>query len=635
MRNCLLAMLVASLAFGAFAEGWRIRATQLDLARQMETVAFVKRYLSFAKASGYNTVQLYLEGRVRTRSFSARPETETYSPEQMKEIVAEAGRLELDLVPVVSVLGHAENFVNCPELDSLCEETRAGHSRFPDRPLKQTFCHSVPETRVFLERYLSDLIEIFPGQNFHVGLDESFNTGFCPECADLMRAEKVGLGGIYMDVIRWAHGFLAKRGRRMWMWGDFFEFFPERAGELPKDVVICDWEYSADISPNRGHYGTFGDRYRKDWVRTFGARGMDVLVCPSSRKRPMTRYGDYAENAGASGGIFVQWEMSTVFHGKRLISSRATGLRWSRGLDALDYDESVAEAVRQICPSLSGPERQAVQELVTEGTGCELALETLKARQDEDVSADPFSEQAILDDLMTESRVASVCAQANELESAVSGLYRRPAAILKAKAKARVLRKEAEGLKMRRLKQEAAWRPDCRPNELAKPIEDVVARLDTVLSAAESPAPDDEWQLEMSFVLPDYHGIPFWRVYGLFDSRYRELARGKWKPGPDEWCYFERTFPFRSEKAPRALRIVYTGYNDGGLAFVSVANRGKGRFVPGRITACQGRVRDVDNLLEDTVDAAFFGNPNCRAQILDPALADEVSWVDVDLKADR
>ena len=629
---CLVAL--ASAVLSAHAEGWKVRLVQLDLARQMETVPFVKRYLAFAKESGYNTVQLYLEGRVRTESFGFRPSEECYSADQMREIVSEAERLGLDLVPVVSVLGHAEHFVNCPELDALCEESRAGRTRFAGRNLKQTFCHAVPGTRDFLERYLSELMEIFPGRNFHVGLDESFNTGFCPDCAAKMRDPKVGLGGLYLDVIRWAHGFLAKKGRRLWMWGDFFEFFPERVAELPRDIVICDWEYSSDISRNRGHWGTFGDRFRKDWIRTFSSLGIETVACPAGGRKPMACFSDYAENAGAAGGAFLQWEMATVFYGRRLIRARATGLRWRRGLDALDPDAAMEAAVAELCPSLDAAARQAVRSLVEgeKGIARELAIGILRGRVAAEVPEDPFSEQAILDDVVTESSVLSLGDRLEEVETSVRGLYRRPGTLSAVQTRAPGLREEAERLRARRLAQEARWRPGCRPNGLSAPVDALIARIDGFSAPTVGPAAEDEWQLELVLVLPDYHGIPGWTIHGGFEGEWRELARGSWKPRPDEWCYFERTAAFRSPRPPEALRVEYAGYNDAGLAFISVANRREGRFVPAKVTVCGGRVRDAERLLTETVDAAYFGNPDCRAQMLDPRLAEEVSTAVIELR---
>ncbi|MBO7721883.1 MAG: family 20 glycosylhydrolase [Kiritimatiellae bacterium] len=629
----LTVMAAAALAAAADGAEMKVRAVQLDLARQMETVPFVKRYLSFAKESGFNTVQLYLEGRIRTKSFPWRAASETYTPEQMKEIVAEAQRVGIDLIPVVSVLGHAENFVNCPELSEFCEETRAGRGRFSVETKKHTFCHSLPGTRAFLEKYIAELLEIFPGKNFHVGLDESFNTGFCPECAAKMKT--IGLGGLYFEVIDWARDFLAKRGRRMWMWGDFFEYFPEKAPDLPRDVVICDWGYESDVSRNRGQRGCFGDRFRNDWVRTFRSLGVETIACPGHVTRAMTRFCDYADTAGASGCLVSLWEMSTFFHGRVFIVARAAGKRWSKGIDTLGFDEAKAVAVAELCPTLNGTERMAVLTLAgysKGGVARNLAVATLMPRIKGEVSPDPFCEEAIVDDLVTSARIGAVSEALAAAEYAESGLYRRPAAIRSAKAKVRALQSEIEALRKRRAAQEQAWRPGCRPNELLKPLDLLAKRSAKLLAVEEKEAADDEWQLEIDLSLPDYHGLPNWTVEGLFDGKWRKLCDGAWKPESAEWCYFGREVKFTAEKAPSALRVSYHGYNDGGVTYLAVANRRAGRFVPAAVSSVNGRVRDVCNMLEDTVDAAWFGNPDCRSYMLDPTGADEVSSAVVTLK---
>ncbi|HUS48154.1 MAG TPA: hypothetical protein VM098_08540, partial [Phycisphaerae bacterium] len=95
---------------------WAVRAVQLDLARHMETVDYICGYADFAAAQGFNALVLYLEARVRTKCFPFRPRQETYSLEEMAEVVAHARRAGMEVVPVVSTLGHCEQFLACREL---------------------------------------------------------------------------------------------------------------------------------------------------------------------------------------------------------------------------------------------------------------------------------------------------------------------------------------------------------------------------------------------------------------------------------------------------------------------------------------------------------------------------------------
>ena len=67
-----------------------LRCLQIVLARQKESVEFVKSYIDFAKAHGYNAILAYLENAVRTQDTAYFSHEDTYSIDEMKEIVAHA-----------------------------------------------------------------------------------------------------------------------------------------------------------------------------------------------------------------------------------------------------------------------------------------------------------------------------------------------------------------------------------------------------------------------------------------------------------------------------------------------------------------------------------------------------------------
>ena len=116
MRRLALALAACALAVGANAsQPWPIRAVQLDLGRQMETVEFLKDYAEKISSAGFNTLVLYLEGRVKTPAASFLADKLCYTPAQMKEVVEHASKFGVECVPVVSILGHAELFLRYKE----------------------------------------------------------------------------------------------------------------------------------------------------------------------------------------------------------------------------------------------------------------------------------------------------------------------------------------------------------------------------------------------------------------------------------------------------------------------------------------------------------------------------------------
>ena len=158
-----------------------------------------------------------------------------------------------------------------------------------------------------------------------------------------------------------------------------------------------------------------------------------------------------------------------------------------------------------------------------------------------------------------------------------------------------------------------------------------------VLALDEAEAKEDEWQLEFEFVLPDFHGRPEWSAYAQVEGEWVELMRGRiWKPNAGEHAYYERIVPVsvRMDRAPTALKVVYEGYGEAGLAHVALANRSM-RLVPSGITSATGLVRSPENVLEDTVSAAWLGDARTREQVLHPFRARMESAIILSLATGR
>lgn len=608
-----------------------MKIVQIDLARQMESMAFLSNYVDTVAALGFDTLHLYVEGRIATKSF-ALPGDEGYSSGDMRQLVQYAASKGLLCVPCVGLLGHAGLFLKHPGLEQL-SETRGSTPRIGAG--NDTFCVSKPETREFLKRYVAEVAAIFPGPYFNVGLDEAWNAGVCPLCAPKEKRDE-----LFAEAVLLAHDVVTAAGKRMWMWDDFFEFHPSALDATPRDVVLCHWNYSVDVSPlgSRGHFAGNG---REDWLARYDEMGFDVISACWFRPGNAESLHAYARRHRTVGFMATQWEeMFTRFPNGSLPRIAVVSLLLSSS--GRIVRDPYPEAVRMVLPSLSPAENAAVVSILHNERAAsraglaalEAAIATLKGSSmaGGEVEPDPFSGRAILDDILCRAEADLICGRVACLKPICSDPRRTADDIRAVKAELPSLAAAADRLSERRLRQAELWREglNCIGIVNQQPLA-AKREIAALMAVPEAPAPADERRLVVNLVLPEYYGIPRWKILGLFSSGWRELASGVWKPGIAEWASFERHFTFRAESMPSELRVEHSGYGRAQLAYVSVDDR-LSRIVPADVVAVDGDVEHAERLLADDWEWADFGTCGFREKFFDDEKAAKVSSVTLLMK---
>ena len=599
----LIFVLGSLLLFPFGAAAWTkapLRMTQLDLARQMETTTFLSNYVDRVSAFGFDTLVLYLEGRVATKTF-ALPRAESYTPDQMRGIVAHAASKGMTVVPVVSLLGHAEHFFRYPGQEDYMEKG-GDNCRKGDGKNTATFCLSNPKTREFLSNYVADLCEIFTGPYFHVGFDEAWNSGTCPVCR-----EKERNGECFAEAIAFAHGLLKKHGKRMMMWDDFFGFQPGTLEKTPKDVVMFHWSYDKDVS-DRGIRFNFAGRFREDALANLPAKGYDVVPCSWFTPGNVRSFVSYARRHPVFGYLQTQWENSERFQGVNLphVVAVAKALDDPDAISAADpYEASVAA----LFPSLNEIERRAVVRLL-EDAHDELAFEVLKSSAlaktlQGAIDYDQLEERGLADDLLCWSEGQILGDRCDKAETVLADPRRNEGDLAAARALLEPIPAAARRLAARRDAQRAAWRPGCRPDGASWGMKRLAERAEARLASARL-AEVDEKVVEVELSMPDFHGWPNWVIEGRFDGTWRKLVTGKWKPKAGDWANFTAKATFRAEKMPEQLRLSYSGYGLAGLRYVSVVDR-ETRRVPVALLGRTGNVRNAAAVLRDDYEVVDFG----------------------------
>ncbi len=634
---------------------WAFRGLQMDLARHMETVDYICRHADEAARGGFNTLVLYLEGRVRTDSFPHRPAADSYSLDDMARVVRHANGLGLEVIPVIATLGHCEQFLACAPLRHL-GEARDGRGRFATPSDGGTvICPSQEATYDFFARYLSELAQVFTGPHLHVGLDEAWDLGYCNTCRD--RWERKGLAPLFMDHLLRMHRLLGGLGKRLWMWDDFFELFPDQVENIPKDIVLCHWAYDEVIDPE-GPRAHFVNQSRTNWLALYEKLGLDVVACPWDRApRNIESLTNYARRHRVLGGLLTEWEGSPRFNPGQPAVAAFTGALWSGR--TFEPEAAWSVALRRVLPGTPRPMQEAVRdwlrviprpaaggldsflggqaargealaravgrmtrESIREGQGrvrpsARPALATVEWGVEAGLLLGEMRELAVA--ILSPRRPA---ADEPGLKRRLTAWQKDYRALLRSRASA--FASAPAYAHADDLRAETGWR--ALPENL-KPVETALKRR---------PGPRD-WLLILRLFLQDYYGAERLRVTVLIQGRRQRVTEGCFKPAvliPGRiGGHYDLYVPFTGAGCPDGIELEAWGYGGQGIAFLELQNPTV-TLKPGSIRRVAGPVHAPEALLKDDSCVTLLGRADIMAAMHTPQLAEERAIVELALTSD-
>jgi hypothetical protein len=234
----------------------------LDMARVTEQHSYYRRLPARLAKWGYNAVFAHFtDDEGCAMRFRRRPQLATrhaFTREQMHDWVRRAARHGLMVVPEIESFGHTHYIHGRRRYRHLREPTE-GHFNAIN-PLHR-------ETRAIFADLVAETAEVFDAPFIHMGLDE-VNFGASRQVRRALRTRQKW--EIFAEHVRRMHRLVTAAGRRMMMWGDHLLHEPRIAEAVPRDIVICDWHYRADVEPAT--------------VRFFTKRGFEVVCCPASNR---------------------------------------------------------------------------------------------------------------------------------------------------------------------------------------------------------------------------------------------------------------------------------------------------------------------------------------------------------------
>ena len=229
---------------------------------KVPTLSTLKELVEHLARWKVNELQLYIEN---VFAFIRHPAIGNgYSPLTPEEILTLQDHCELHhirLVGSLSSFGHMEKTLALPEYRHLGEmpgyRGSAGGT---------TLCPGDSGSIRLMAELYEEFMPLFEAEDFNVCCDETWELG---KGRSKRRAQRVGVGRVYLDFLKKLRLLCLRHGKRMNAWADIVLEHPDLLGEVPKDIVMLNWDYEPD-----------GGRIPR--TREIVEAGLPVVVCPGT-----------------------------------------------------------------------------------------------------------------------------------------------------------------------------------------------------------------------------------------------------------------------------------------------------------------------------------------------------------------
>jgi len=273
----------------------RWRAVSDDISRgPVPTVDYIKRQIRTEAAFKLNMHSFYMEHTFASESHPLiGPPGGSLTPAEIRELVTYARRYHVELVPEQQTFGHLHKALRLEKYADLAET-----------PYGDVLSPQQEGSYKLVADWYRELNELFPGRFFHIGADETFELG---EGQSREAAKARGVGAIYFEHLNRVRDVLKPYNRRLMFWGDIALHHPDLIGNIPKDMIVMNWQYGA-----RDDFASS--------INPFKDAGLEQFVCPGAQNwnqvfpnleaatKNITNFVRDGQKAGAIGMMNTTWD---------------------------------------------------------------------------------------------------------------------------------------------------------------------------------------------------------------------------------------------------------------------------------------------------------------------------------------
>ena len=286
------------------------RGVHMDLKGLPPTADRFVSLLKIFAAARYNVVLVEWEDSFpwtvdkRFRSPSA------YTPDDIRRFQKVAKELGLELIPLVTCLGHMQTPLSVP-----------GYEKLREVPGNSGCLHPLaPGARELIQGMVDDVLKLMPDvKHFHLGGDEAWELGQHPQSKAYI--EKYGKGALYLHHVEPILDNLNARNIRPILWHDMMIDWDSKAlKSLAGKSDLMMWGYAGDPSTEGKHTNTqmikrFGEHGITLWGATAykGAEGFNVdLPDIPERAKNAQAWARVSQQHNFKGVVATAWSRYSV-----------------------------------------------------------------------------------------------------------------------------------------------------------------------------------------------------------------------------------------------------------------------------------------------------------------------------------
>jgi hypothetical protein len=271
------------------------RGVMLDVSRdKVPTVPTLHALVDRLAEWKLNHLELYAE---HTFAYAGHEvvwrDASPFTAEEIRELDAYCASRHVTLVPNQNCLGHMDRWLQHDSYRDLAMDP-AGYSMMGMRRPPSTVEPSNPATLDLIRGLLAELLPNFSDARFvHVGLDEPWEM-------------PAGRFDDYLGWVRTLRALPEVDGRELLVWGDILAPHPDRLGELPDGVTVCEWGYDAG-HPWTERLRAFADAGVPRWVAPGTSAWLTILGRTANMRADIAEAVDAGRAHDAGGVLVTDW----------------------------------------------------------------------------------------------------------------------------------------------------------------------------------------------------------------------------------------------------------------------------------------------------------------------------------------